>query len=187
MNWMEFVIQLLDKLAWPLLALLALLTLRQPLAELVSQAKRLKYKDLELEFDQDLQAVSKEAEAAFPELSADKRSRLLSTVKHLPNTAIIEAWDMLDQAAERLIRQQVEGADLNVPTRYKTMGSILAQNDLLDTKKLKLFTELRQLRNKVAHARGFSVGQAEAVLYIELCCRLTEYLNSQHDPQLAAA
>ncbi|WP_261843225.1 hypothetical protein [Aliamphritea ceti] len=181
MDTTQFVIELTDKLAWPLVAVMALAMLKRPLEELLPLAKRLKYKDLEVEFDQVLQAVSRDAAGVFPELEQDQRSRLIATVKHLPNAAVLEAWDEVDVAAETLIRQQVKDVDLAVNTRYKTMGAILARQALLDTKKVKLFHELRQLRNKVAHAENFSVGPAEAVQYIELCLRLVEHLKTISD------
>lgn len=181
MDTTQFIIELTDKLAWPLVAVMALAMLKRPLEELLPLAKRLKYKDLEVEFDQVLQAVSRDAAGVFPELEQDQRSRLIATVKHLPNAAVLEAWDEVDVAAETLIRQQVKDVDLAVNTRYKTMGTILARQELLDTKKVKLFHELRQLRNKVAHAENFSVGPAEAVQYIELCLRLVEHLKTISD------
>ncbi|MBN3562236.1 hypothetical protein [Aliamphritea spongicola] len=180
MNHMQFIIELADKLAWPLVALVALVMLKRPLEDLLPLAKRLKYKDLEVEFGQVLQAVSRDAAGVFPELEQDRRSRLIATVKHLPNAAVLEAWDEVDNAAETLIRQQVSEVDLAVDTRYKTMGTILARQALLDTKKVKLFHELRQLRNKVAHAENFTVGPAEAVQYIELCLKLVDHLNAVH-------
>ena len=180
MDVTQFIIELADKLAWPLVALVALVMLKRPLEDLLPLAKRLKYKDLEVEFGQVLQAVSRDAAGVFPELEQDRRSRLIATVKHLPNAAVLEAWDEVDSAAETLIRQQVSEVDLAVDTRYKTMGTILARQALLDTKKVKLFHELRQLRNKVAHAENFTVGPAEAVQYIELCLKLVDHLNAVH-------
>lgn len=55
---------------------------------------------------------------------------------------------------------------------------ILISEALINTKQGKLFSELRQLRNRVAHAVNYEVAKAEAIQYIELCFKLIEHLNS---------
>lgn len=177
MNWMEFIVGLLDALAWPLVVIFCIVSLKKPITMLIPLAKKLKFHDLELEFGEKLKAVSKKAEGAFPELRTDKRTTLLASVENLPNSAVIEAWDIVDDAAERLILSRKSNVDLHIPTRYKVIENILVTENFIETKKGKLFSELRQLRNKVAHAENFQVGKAEARQYIELCFKLTDYLK----------
>lgn len=178
MTGAEFTIALLDKLIWPAVVVFAILVLRKPVAALVPLAKKLKYKDFEVEFGQELKAISKKAEGAFPELKQDKKTALIATAENMPNAAVIEAWNVVDDAAELLVKSIDSNIDLNVGTRYKLIEDFLLKQKVIDTKKGKLFNELRQLRNKVAHAAGYEVGKAEALQYIDLCFKLTEYLSS---------
>lgn len=177
MNWMQFTLEAMDRLIWPLAILACLLLMRKPMSRLIPLAKRFKFQGLEVEFHQELRAASLKARAAFPELMADRKCLLLSSADNLPNASVLEAWRAVDEAAEEVIRQRKLEVDLNSETRYKEIETVLVDQGLIDTKKGKLFSELRQLRNKVAHARGFVVGKAEAMQYIELCFRLVDHLD----------
>ncbi|ABV38696.1 conserved hypothetical protein [Shewanella sediminis HAW-EB3] len=178
MDWMQFVVALADKLAWPVVLVFGVITLKGPISKLIPLAKKLKFKDLEVEFGQELKAISQKVEGAFPALKQDRKIVLIATANHLPNSAVIEAWDEVDIAAEILIKSRCQNIELSVDTRYKHIESILIKEELINTKQGKLFNELRQLRNRVAHAVGYEVGRAEAMQYIELCFTLIEHLNS---------
>ncbi len=177
MSWMQFTIELLDKLAWPLVLVFAVVSLKRPISKLIPLAKKLKFKDLELEFGQELKAVTQEAEAIFPELKLDKRNMLIVSASKLPNSAVIEAWETVDLAAEKLIHSHCSNITLDKNTRYKHIENILISEQLISTKQGKLFSELRQLRNKVAHAVGYEVDKTQAVQYIELCFKLIDHLH----------
>ncbi len=184
MSWMHFIIELLDKLAWPLVVVFSILILREPLSALIRLAKKVKFNDFEVEFSQELKTVSKKAEGAFPELKQDKKSILIASVENFPNSAILGAWKAVDEAAESLITSKRSDVDLNINTRYKLIENILVKGNIIDTKKGKLFNELRQLRNKVAHASGYEVGKAEAIQYVELCFKLVGHLNVLTRPSI---
>ncbi|ACJ31276.1 Conserved hypothetical protein [Shewanella piezotolerans WP3] len=177
MDWMQFTIELIDKLAWPLVLVFAVISLKRPLSKLIPLAKKLKFKDLELEFGQELKAVTQEAEGIFPELKDSNRNILIMSASQLPNSAVIEAWEAVDLAAEKLIHSRCSNITLDKNTRYKHIENILISEQLINTKQGKLFSELRQLRNKVAHAVGYEVDKVQAVQYIELCFKLIEHLQ----------
>ncbi|MGS0691378.1 hypothetical protein [Shewanella sp. 30m-9] len=177
MSWMQFTIELIDKLIWPTMLVFAVVSLKRPISTLIPLAKKLKFKDLEVEFGQGLKAVTQQAEGVFPELKTDKKTRLIASANHLPNSAIIEAWEQVDLAAELLIKSHCDNITLDKNTRYKHIENILISEQLINTKQGKLFSELRQLRNKVAHAVSYEVGKAEAIQYIELCFKLIEHLH----------
>ena len=128
--------------------------------------------------------MTQAAEQVFPELKIDKRNVLIISASRLPNSAVIEAWEAVDLAAEKLIHSHCSNIILDKDTRYKHIENILISEKLLSTKQGKLFRELRQLRNKVAHAVGYEVDKVQAVQYIELCFKLIEYLNNQLSTRL---
>lgn len=186
MSWMEFTIALLDKLVWPAVLVFGVITLRRPLSKLIPLAKKLKFRELEVEFGQGLKAVTEQAQGVFPELKTDSKAMLIASANHLPNSAIIEAWEQVDLAAEQLIKSHCNNITLDKNTRYKHIENILISEALINTKQGKLFNELRQLRNRVAHAVGYEVGRAEAIQYIELCFKLIEHLNGLTPSELQA-
>ncbi|MCW5205800.1 hypothetical protein VU08_02550 [Desulfobulbus sp. F5] len=179
MNWMQFTIEFIDKMVWPAIVLFFFISLRCPLTSLILRATKLKVKDyFEFEFSQELKAVKKQAEGAFPELKQDRKSILIASVESLPNSAVLDAWKIVDEAAEALIKTKRSDINLDINTRYKLIENILVKGNIIDAKKGALFNDLRQLRNKVAHAAGYEVGKAEAIQYINLCFKLSEHLNA---------
>ena len=62
MSWMEFTLSLIEKLIWPSVLCVSIFALRNPLSTIIPLARKLKYKDLEIEFHQELKAASKDAE-----------------------------------------------------------------------------------------------------------------------------
>lgn len=177
MNWMEYSIELLDKLAWPLVVAFSVLILKKPILNLIPLAKTIKYKDIEVEFGRELHAVAEDAGDSIPDMRQDKKSRLIAMVKNLPNGAVLETWKVLEETAAELIAVKYPSVDLDIPTRYKQIETTLGK-ELIDTKTEKIFRDLRLLRNKVAHAKGFQVDKVEAIEYIELCFKLNDYLRS---------
>ncbi len=61
-------------LIWPATVIVIVLILRKPLASLVASAKKLKYKDLELEFSKDIEQVQADAKEALPEAPDKSKS-----------------------------------------------------------------------------------------------------------------
>lgn len=175
MDAMTFTLRLVELIIWPFIIVFGLITLKKPLTLLIPLASRLKYKELEVEFSQDLKAIKHEAKCAFPEMTQDRKALLIASADELPNATILEAWEEVDAAAIELLHRQGKQVDLNSPTRYKHLEETLIKESLIDTKKAKLFSELRQLRNKVAHAVNYEIGAAESIQYTELCYKLIEY------------
>lgn len=187
MTWQEFILQLLDRVLWPATVVVALFLFRRPLSGLLPLARKLKYKDLEIEFRENIKQLSQDAEQAFPELKQDSKAALIALAKDFPNEAVLDAWNAVDEAAARFIRFREGEVDLDSDRPYKLIQDLLEAGGYLETKKLKLFSELRQLRNKVAHAPEYAVNPAGAVQYIELCFKLVEHFHELiNHPELIA-
>jgi len=180
-NWMEFTLLAMDKLIWPATLICVLLILREPLRLLLPFAQSIKFKEFEVSFSQELDQVSEQASQALPKYhppaTPNKSQRLIQNAGFLPNQSILEAWKSVDASAQTLLLSQQPHIIIPEKLRYKFMGEHLLQLQLITQKQANLFHELRQLRNKVAHAKNFSVNSALAVQYIELCLALVEYLN----------
>ncbi|GLQ29857.1 hypothetical protein [Litoribrevibacter albus] len=180
MNWMEFIIGLLNALAWPAVLLVVIYTFKQQLLLIAPFTKKLKFKDFEVEFGKDIDQLLEKAQTAFPDLRSDPKTRLIQSARHLPNSCILEAWDQLHLAAQTLTQNHFPEANISDSTPYKDTANFLTEQEVLDQRKSKLFNELRLLRNKIAHAEGYEVGGQEAVQYIELCFRLIRFLEDMN-------
>ncbi|EAR08988.1 DUF4145 domain-containing protein [Reinekea blandensis] len=172
----ETALNFLDVLIWPVIVLTGLFLFRQPLLERLSHANKLKYKDLEIEFSEDIQTVQQVAQQAFPIQQQDIKAQLLARAVHFPSTTIRDAWREVDQAALALLQLHDADDDISDDTRFKDIADALMDENLLSTKQIKLFHELRRLRNKAAHAEDFTVSTADAIQYVELCFRVIDSL-----------
>lgn len=177
MEWMEFIVGILNAVAWPAAVLVVIFAFKRQLVLIAPFTKKLKFKDFEVEFSNDIDQLVEKAQTAFPELKSDPKTRLISSARHLPNTCILEAWDQLHQETRNLTQAHFPEANFSEDTPYKDTEVFLTQEEVLDQRKSKLFNELRRLRNKIAHAEGYEVGGQEAIQYIELCYRLIDFLK----------
>lgn len=179
MHWTEFVLQLMDRLLWPLTVVGLAFFFRKPVIELLPTLKKLKYQELEIEFDRELQSAS---QTAHQLLDSDHHERLVSqlraTVIRDPHGAILEAWKAVEASAKVVINHYQGPVHWDNKAPYKHLEETLTHENLLDTETAELFSKVRQLRNKVSHAPDFEVRSAEAVQYIELCDQLIHHLNA---------
>ncbi len=183
-NWMDFILMAMDKLIWPATLICILLILREPLRLLLPFAQSIKFKEFEVNFSQELDNASAQASDALPQYNPpalfNKVDRLKQNADFLPNQSILQAWKSVEASAEALLMKHQPHLSIPENQRYKFMGEHLLQLQLITQKQSNLFHELRQLRNKVAHAKNYSVNSELAVQYIELCLALVEYLDQPH-------
>ncbi len=177
MDWMEFTIGLLNAISWPAVVLIVLFSFRKNIIRLVPFTRKLKFKDFEVQFSDEIDQLVQKAQTAFPDLKSDPKTHLTAAARHLPNSCVLEAWDIVHQQAQTLVKKHFPDANIGETTPYKDIGFVLTKQEVLDLKKSKLFNELRRLRNKVAHAEGYEVGGSEAIQYVELCFRLIDYFK----------
>ena len=89
MNNKQFIIELLDKALWPVVILALVLIFKSSLSKLIPLAKKLKFKDLEIEFGAALQQASAQANTALP-YQDPRKERLSELVDKLPNSTVLE-------------------------------------------------------------------------------------------------
>ena len=174
MHWMEFTLAVIDKITWPGIVLIALLILHKPLQALLPSTQSVKYKDFELNFSQQLEKISEQASTDLPPLPPIDKLTLTKNAQFLPNQSILQAWVKVDKSAEQLLLKHLPNIHIHQEQRYKFIGQSLLNHHLITNKQAKLFNELRQLRNKVAHAPDYEVNTVLALQYIDLCFALIE-------------
>ena len=64
-NWMEFTLLAMDKLIWPMTLISVLLILREPLRLLLPFAQSIKFKEFEMNFSQELDCATEQANQAL--------------------------------------------------------------------------------------------------------------------------
>lgn len=107
MDVFSFTSELVKATAWPIATMILFYFMRKPLFDLIPLVRKLKYKDLEMEFSKEIQTLKTEAEDAFGKRDGKDTDRnhktiALDLVSFSPRAAIIEAWIELEAAASRL-------------------------------------------------------------------------------------
>ena len=182
MDTLTFITEMTKALVWPITLLIGLRMLREPIERLLPKLTRLEFRELQLEFDQGVRQLQKSAQANLPANIDETRNlavdrRLAELCQASPSRAVLEAWGEVERASRRLL----EGRNIHVPadseTRYRDIQDALAKENLLDAETLVLYADLRQLRNRVAHAPGFEVAREQGFEYVDVALKVKAFLD----------
>jgi hypothetical protein len=182
MDLLTFISKIIGALAWPVSIFFALWLFRRQIGQLLPQIRRLKYKDFEAEFGETVRKLKAKAIPLLLPVQArgvlpSPSERLEHLVEISPSAAVQEAWKEIESAAKALIERRGYKLDYDIQTPFRLIERVLEKTELIDSRKLRIFHELRQLRNKVAHAEDFEVSEDQAYEYIQLAMILINYLN----------
>ena len=141
------------------------------MARLIPQLRKLKYGDLEADFGRDVEQVRQAAEKTLPKPASDKGGQsgdpeMLAEVA--PNAAVLAAWREVELAAKKLVAARGHDLDLDVANPFLVLEQVLDGAELVERPKVKIFHDLRQLRNRVAHAGEYEVNKQQAKEYARL-------------------
>lgn len=183
MDLLTFLSDLVKSLAWPVTAVVLVVLLRKPIVELIPLLKRLKYKELELEFSQEVSELKAEADAIAKEKGEPPPSdvqgseQLLDLVSFSARAAIMEAWLEVETAAVNTASSfwgvSSSGAFKNMPQ----LGEYLLQCKVIDKNQLAVFNKLWKLRNKAAHALELDLNESDARAYVKLATDLAQHIR----------
>lgn len=164
MDILAFIASIINSLAWPVTALIALFLLRKQLMELIPGVRRLKWKDFEIDFGKELQKVEETVRTVkVPpptkmQLPADiqpaplpkTQDELLERLAALsPNAAILESW----RNVERTLDFYFKSRGIERPQSAQTIAGHLDYDSNFPPQLVAAYQELRFLRNRAAHSR----------------------------------
>ena len=185
MNGLEFIAALISALVWPTVAIVVVILLRKPLAGLIPLLRHVKYKDLELEFAQEVQQLREEAEAALrpltsppPRVTAEEDS-LTHLAAMSPRSAVVEAWRLVESSARYAIEARGVPAEGGRPVNGPQLTRALGRTEVLDRETRGLMDRLRMLRNQTVHADDFFVDEASAREYVQLAVALARRIDAE--------
>lgn len=186
MDWKQFVIGLTSNLAWPCVAVIFLLMFKGELAKIVRRIAHLKYKDLELNFEQIKQhaqelELSKDQEKpslGSPVLSS-LEDQILESVERAPSAAVLLAWSGVETAIAGVVGRLSLSPDS--PSYRSPMHNIemLQKNNRLSKSHYKLLQEMRILRNKIAHEQEamLNITEEQALNYANTAIDLIKHFQ----------
>jgi len=184
MDVLTFISETIKSVAWPAAAIFLALMLKKPLTELIPLLRKLKYKELEMEFSEEVAELKAEAAASIspteklPTTETSTQNRLLQLVNFSTRAAIMEAWLEVESAATAAASSFWNGPQHDALRNYPRLGEYLLQCKVIDTKQLETFNKLKQLRNKAAHAEELNLSESDAKSYIELASALATQIRT---------
>lgn len=186
MDWLTFISKVIEAIAWPSVVVAVLLYLRKELPSIVKSLRKLKFKDMELEFGEAAIALAAETKRVVPAAKTgitiqgqDEETVVarLSTIAELsPRAAILEAWLLVEGAAADLLRNQ------RVTTLSANPGPMriregLRRAEVLTPPQEAAFERLRRLRNEAVHAPDAEFTGAAVAGYIQSAVAMAVYLE----------
>jgi hypothetical protein len=154
LDWLQLSASIIDSLAWPLTVAVGIYLLRRPLLALLPNLRQFKYKDLEVQFGEQLDKLEHELEqhappeevAAEPDLQPDEREKFDLLAAISPNAAVLEAWTDIERKVHILAaRHNLSYRSI----RYATQ--VLRNKEIISPRLSSLLADLRGLRNMAAH------------------------------------
>ncbi len=182
MDWLNFITKIVDSLAWPVCIIVIVLILKKPISALLPMLRNLKYKDLELNFGEELKKVEDQAKQVLIEhkkpkvieKKSEKRdsSQIIEESKRLfeefPEPAVALAWSAVE--TELLAAMMRTASSPDSPAYNPPMKNAMYLNNagFLTSEKMDLLKRMSNLRNIAVHGRGEPVTIDEAREFIAL-------------------
>ena len=183
----NLIIKVLETLAWPVTVIIIVVIFRKQIGRAILTVSKLKYKDLELEFDKRLQDAEREAtqiQLSPPQnnrdikellTSASPYDRLFQLADISPRSAIIEAWLIVESITKDVAKK------LGITAREPRVGRELIRELVKDNKLREgttaIYDNLRTMRNSAAHALEFEISAEDAKRYVDLAISLAHRLR----------
>ena len=188
MSWLEFFAKIIDSLAWPASILFVLYILRGELPAIARSLKKLRYKDLELEFEKSAQEIVEKTKLSLPEASKDVQlsgqsqdeliDRLVLISELAPRSAILEAWLVVEAAAVKVAKKKGISTFTSHPGPMR-LRDYLVKGDLLNRDQQAIFEQLRNLRNEAVHVADAEFTRKAVDDYIASALQMAGYLEQK--------
>ena len=177
---MEIIEKIINIIVWPATAIVIVLLLRTPLSELILTLKKLKYRDLELDFEREANKILAEAERDLPELpepqkanKAQESDLLLPNVSRIePAMQIMESWRDLELKIRNML-----GGGSEYGSSIRTLINKLQSSEKISQETVNLLLDLAALRNRVAHAKVDAISYEVASAYSNSAKRVMAALD----------
>jgi len=175
MSWKQFIASVIASLAWSTVVLVLAIVLRSSIVDLIVRLRRIKHKDTELEFEQQVMKI----ESALPP-SKTRSKALPKSLEELvvvsPRAAVMESWTMVESL---FYKKAIDSGALEATKRrvaFSRAFEVVWKQGVIDPSTARAILEMRELRNRVAHDENAYVGIEDARRYAELASSLVEKL-----------
>jgi len=201
-----FIAALAQAIVWPAVVLMLMLLLRNPLRDLIPSLRKLKYKEMEIEFSleiaelkaryqPDLEKMRPVASTQVNDPATEptprrigkdpfksystRRDELLQMVRFSKRVEIMEAWLEVESAAVEIASSLWLLGPSDSLRSNLNLGQYLVQCRVINQTQLEIFNRLRDLRNRATHAQSLDLSEADASAYVELATDFAASIRGQ--------
>lgn len=193
MDWLTFSSRIVGSIAWPGVALLAVVLLRPALLALLPVLQNVKGFGIEASFGRVLEQAravvdDTTALAAPPatssEFASEDRDFLIELAGLSPRSVVLESWREVELAIFSAVNQTTNDQGRHNQFVVGAARRLLDAGDL-DDPTFQILTMLRNLRNRAAHETNFDIRSDDAVEYAILARHVVDQIahNVGREPE----
>lgn len=185
----DFISNLISDLSWPITVIILVLILRRQIGRLLASLTKVRYRDLEVEFQQLAESAESLPSVEAPSADIPQSDRaiytsleyqILDVAARSPSASILLAWASLESAISAAVARLAISPE---PPRYRSVIHNIEQLQQyadLPREVIHTINEMRTLRNRVAHGdiQRIILSPESSMSYAETAIRLTQYLNN---------
>lgn len=184
MDWLTFtatmtghLASIIGHLTWPFVVMLLLWFFGPKLMEVIRSLTKLKYKEFEAEFNNQVEKITDEAKEIRKTtdlVDEPVREEIVDLLERHPDLAIIEAWKPLEKAVVELSSKKFD-----TPGTAPFMAHLdaLRKNDIIDPKIYQMIIGMRKLRNQAVHEADTKLPKARVYEFLDTIADVASYLN----------
>ena len=179
-------IEIIKIVIWPATIIVAIILLRKGLVDLIPNLKKLKYKDLEVEFEKDAINLLAAIERDVPYTEPPEEEPIMKHVcestaqysvkKFKPSEFVLHEWVKIEKEIKSLSERN--NIKLQPSDSIRTIADKLLQNGIIDSGISNALLELSTYRNKVAHAHNEYINEEISNAFFESANRVLLYLKT---------
>lgn len=177
MDILNFIGQIIQAIVWPITALTIVLLLREPLCRVIPLLEKLKYKDFELQFRQQLEMVKQEISLEKERGLTDTDIQTIKLAEVSPRTAIQEAWRQIETAAQKKMFELIP-KEQRKKRWLKDAAHYLEFSGALIPMTAKALRDIYFLRNRAAHSPEFALTTNDALEYISVARQIQRQIEA---------
>jgi hypothetical protein len=180
---MDFVLGIVNAVSWPICILWLAYLFRPEIRAAAARISRLKFKEFEASFSEELTDVEQEfakVEKSLPDSEVPRTPVTSPELKQLeriaevsPRAAILEAWRLIEDAAGR--SGFVQGAAIP-RTNTALFINWLVREGKIPVDSEATFQALRDLKNQAARESDFFITPSDAHRYLRLAARARQLI-----------
>ncbi|WP_417914087.1 hypothetical protein [Candidatus Electronema sp. JM] len=187
MNLIELISKIVDSLAWPAVVVLlafrfkhSLIPILESLSSILNNLNKVKNGGFEMEFSRKTLEIDRASPKAFGSDQKDFEPKI-NKKDSSPKAIIIEYWIDILRSAKKLHEDQFSDFYLNSDD-HMAINDFLAKKRVLNAEGMKIFNELRKIRNRAVHEPDSTITIDQAILFAKQSNRLINYFDKYKKP-----